>query len=203
VTIKFRITYSLVTAQPENMWRTFIEKCKFTIKLKQLRKQKKVDLSEHKLWLKKPLILILFFVSFSTLGQVEELIKSYPKQKGKERVQSIIDISYGLHTEDVAKSKYYGTLAEKEAKKLGDSAMLATVWNDWSFVYLYNGNVDSALLLNQQALNYRTLLKDTIGMAKSLNKVAMAYYEKGEYAKSLSANFKSLNYFKQLKLEQI
>ena len=168
-----------------------------------MKKQKKAGYFELNVQLKKLSLLLVLLMSFSSLAQVEELKKKYPKQKGKERIQSIIDISYALHKDNVSESKRYGILAEKEAKAFGDSTLLATVWNDWSFVYLYSGNLDSAILLNKQALHYRTLLKDTMGMAKSLNKIAMGYHEKGEYSKSLTANFESLKYFKQLKFEVV
>ncbi len=147
--------------------------------------------------LKIPSLLLLFFVSFSSLSQVEELKKKYPKQKGKERILTLLDICYYQALSDNVDAICYGKMAETEAKKLGDSALLANVWNDWSIPYFYSGNLDSSLLLNQQALKYRTQLKDTLGMAKSLNKIAGTYYEMGVHDKSLNAHFKSLKYFKQ------
>ena len=147
-------------------------------------------------------LLLLFFISFSTYSQVEELKKKYPKQQGKERVLTLLDICYNQAVSDNAEAIRYGKMAEKEAKKLGDSALIASVWNDWSIAYFYSGHLDSSLLLNQQALKYRTQLKDTMGMAKSLNKIANTYYEMGVHDKSLEANLTSLKYFKQLNAPQ-
>lgn len=134
--------------------------------------------------------------------EIDSLKRVYPQQKGREKAQSLIDLSYYLSTSNPKEAKKYGRLAETEALKLKDSAFIANIWNDWSFAYFYDGDLDSSLLLNQQALAYRTKLGDTIGMGKSLNKIANTYYEKGLHDKSLEANFKSLKYFEQTKQEQ-
>lgn len=162
-----------------------------------MKKQKKAGYFELNCRLNKPSLLLLLFVSFSSLSQVEELKKKYPKQKGQERIMTLLDICYYQATTDNIEAIHFGKIAEKEAKKLGDSALIATVWNDLSIPYFYNGNLDSSLLLNQQALKYRSKLKDTLGMAKSLNKIANTYYEMGIHDKSLRAHFTSLAYFKQ------
>lgn len=167
-----------------------------------MKKQKKVGFFEHNIRLNKLSLLILLFASFSTLSQVDELKKKYPKQKGEERVMTLLDICFYQATSNNTEAIRFGKMAEFEAKKIGDSALLATVWNDWSIPYFYKGNLDSSLLLNKKALNYRTKLKDTLGMAKSLNKIANTYYEMGVHDKSLQAHFKSLRYFKQEQADQ-
>lgn len=142
--------------------------------------------------------ILLFYFANSAISQTDSLKKLFPKQSGKKQVQTIIDLAYALSTEDTKASKFYGKLAEEKAIKLGDSTMLATVWNDWSFTFMYAQELDSFLLLNQKAYHYRTLLKDSMGMAKSLSKIGNAYFEKGNYKKCLHANFKCLEYFKKL-----
>lgn len=149
-----------------------------------------------------PLFCIFCFVGAAALGQVDSLKRVYPRLKGKEKVQALLDISYYQSLGNTAESKYYGKLAEKEALKMGDSALLATVWNDWSFAYFYAGELDSSLLLNEQALRYRKALKDTLGMAKSYNKLASTYYEMGLHDKCLQANLSSLTYFEKAGAEQ-
>lgn len=167
-----------------------------------MKKQKKAGYFELNFRLKKLSLFLLLFLSFSSFSQVEELKKKYPKQKGKERVLTLLDICYYQASSDISESIRYGKMAEKEAKKLNDSALIASVWNDLSFPYFYRGDLDSSLLLNKQALKYRTELKDTLGMAKSLNKIANTYYEMGVHDKSLQAHFKSLKYFKQQNADQ-
>ena len=162
-----------------------------------MKKLKKAGYFELNGRLNKPSLLLLLFVSFSSLSQVEELKKKYPKQKGQERVMTLLDICYYQATSNNVEAIRYGKMAEAEAKKIGDSALIATVWNDWSIPYFYTGKLDSSLLLNQQALKFRTKLKDTLGMAKSLNKIANTYYEMGIHDKSLRAHYTSLAYFKQ------
>ena len=167
-----------------------------------MKKQKKAGYFELNFRLNKLSLLLLLFVSFASLSQVEELKKKYPKQKGKDRVLTLLDICYYQATSDNVEAIHFGKMAETEAKKLGDSALIAQVWNDWSIPYFYNGNLDSSLLLNQQALKFRTKLEDTMGMAKSLNKIANTYYEIGVFDKSLRTHFKSLSYFKQQNAKQ-
>lgn len=162
-----------------------------------MKKQKKVVYFELSIRLNKLSLLLLLFVSFSSFSQVEELKKKYPRQKGQERVMTLLDICYYQATSNNIEAIRFGKMAETEAEKIGDSALMATVWNDWSIPYFYNGNLDSSLILNQKALKFRTKLKDTLGMAKSLNKIANTYYEMGVHDKSLRSHFTSLTYFKQ------
>ncbi len=142
-------------------------------------------------------------ICFSLQGQVDSLDKLYKKQKGKDKVLTLNDLCYYTATSNNAASKRYGRMAEIEAKKLGDSSLLASVWNDWSITYFYNGDLDSSLLLNEQALKYRKALRDTVGIAKSWSKIAATYYEKGLLDKSLKANFEALRLFKVVGLEQM
>lgn len=167
-----------------------------------MKRQEKAVYFERLQWLNKLSLLLILFISFSTFSQVEELKKKYPKQQGKERVLTLLDICYYLAPSDNTEAIRYGKIAEKEAQEIGDSALIASVWNDWSIAYFYSGDLDSSLLLNQQALEYRTQLKDTLGMAKSLNKIANTYYEMGIHDKSLKANLSSLEYFEQLDASQ-
>ncbi len=135
-------------------------------------------------------------------GQVDSLKKVYPRLKGKEKVQALIDLSYYQSLVNFEEARHFGKMAEVEARKLGDSALMANVWNDWSIAYFYAGELDSSLLLNQKAFNYRIKLRDTLGMAKSLNKIASTYYEMGIHDKCLSANLKSLKLFEQVGAKQ-
>lgn len=167
-----------------------------------MKRQEKAVYFERIKSLDKLSFILLLFISFSTLSQVEELKKKYPNQQGKERILTLLDICYYSAASDNTEAIRYGKIAEKEAQKIGDSALIASVWNDWSIAYFYSGHLDSSLLLNQQALAYRTRLKDTMGMAKSLNKIANTYYEMGIHDKSLEANLTSLDYFKQLNAPQ-
>jgi hypothetical protein len=108
-------------------------------------------------------LLLLLLISFSNFSQVEELKKKYPQQEGRERVLTLLDICYYSALNDNAEAIRYGKMADAEAQEIGDSALIASVWNDWSIAYFYSGHLDSSLLLNQQALAYRTQLKDTMG----------------------------------------
>lgn len=147
--------------------------------------------------------LLGFLFCFSLQGQVDSLDKVYKTQKGKDKILTLNDLCYYTALSDNGASKKYGKLAELEAKKIGDSSLLASVWNDWSIAYFYNGDLDSSLLLNQQALKYRIQLKDTVGIAKSWSKIAGTYYEKGLLDKSLHANIEALKFFKVMHLEQM
>lgn len=147
--------------------------------------------------------LLGLLICFSLQGQVDSLDKLYKTQKGKAKVLTLSDLCYYTALSDNKASKKYGKLAEMEAKKVGDSSLLASVWNDWSIAYFYNGDLDSSLLLNQKALKYRQALKDTVGIAKSWSKIAGTYYEKGLLDKSLHANFEALKFLKVMRLEQM
>lgn len=149
-------------------------------------------------------ILFIFFLaifSFTANAQIDSLVKLYPKQKGEKQVLTLSEISYQYTSIDPDKAINYGKLAYDKVLKLNKPDLKVHVLNDWSIAYLIKGNYDSVLVLSNKALKLCKQLKDTVGMAKALNKLANANFELGNYSKSLQQNLSSLSYFEQLGMD--
>jgi signal transduction histidine kinase len=149
-------------------------------------------------------ILFIFFLailSFTVNAQIDSLLKLYPKQKGEKQVLTLSEISYQYTSSDPDKAIHFGKLAYDKVLKLNKPDLKVHVLNDWSIAYLIKGNYDSVLILSNNALKLCKQLKDTVGMAKALNKLANANFELGNYSKSLQQNLSSLSYFEQLGMD--
>lgn len=147
------------------------------------------------------LIFLLAIFSFTANAQIDSLVKLYPKQKGEKQVLTLSEISYQYTSIDPDKAIHYGKLAYDKVLKLNKPDLKVHVLNDWSIAYLTKGNYDSVLVLSNKALKLCKQLKDTVGIAKALNKLANANFELGNYSKSLQQNLSSLSYFEQLGMD--
>jgi signal transduction histidine kinase len=147
------------------------------------------------------LFFLLFIVSPNVNGQLDSLLKIYPKQKGAEQVLTLSEISYQYTASDPEKAVRYGKLAFDKVNLLKNPKLKAQVLNDWSIAYLIVGNYDSVLVLAKNAHTIYSQLKDSIGIAKALNKMANANFELGNYAASLEQNLASLKIFEAKKME--
>lgn len=148
------------------------------------------------------IVFLLFFTGTRAFTQdsfiIDSMIAVYPTQSAEEKIFTLKEICYQLHTSQTDSAIYYGKLAETEAFKLGDSTLIADVWNDMSIAYYYKGDNDESLRLNKNALRIRTKADDKIGMAGSLMKMGNAYYEQGFYSESLDANLRAIKIYEDL-----
>ncbi len=149
------------------------------------------------------ILLFSILFSFIVLGQhqIDSLIKVFPKQGDLEQSKTLCELCYQLSFNDTEKSIYYGRLAYKAAVRSNDSSAIAQSLNDWSIPYLIDGNFDSVIVLSEQALNIRMAMGDSIGVAKSLNKIANAKYELGLMEEALTNNLRAVKIFEENDLE--
>lgn len=143
--------------------------------------------------MKKILIALLLLSSFAfaqgNLDSLEQLVKT---KKGKEKVVLLNDLCWYLGALEPNKAERYGKEAVKISKELKNDSLLAQSFNDLGTLYLRIGNYDEALNHYGEAVNIRTLLKDTMGTAAVFSKMAVIEEIRANYSKALEINLKVL-----------
>jgi len=147
------------------------------------------------------LVCLLFVQQLTATSTIDSLKALYPKQSNFEKASTLAELSYQLAFDDTKASIIYGQLAYQAASETGDQALIAQTLNDWSIPYLVAGNYDSVLVLSEKCLAIRTQLGDSVGMAKTLNKMANAQSELGQEEQSLKNNLLAIEIFNAQNLQ--
>jgi len=143
------------------------------------------------------ILIALIFVSSTGFSQInldslENLVKT---TKGREKVILLTDLCWYYGSSEPNKAEKYGKEAVKLAKELKIDSLLAQSYNDLGTLYLRIGSYDEALNHYEEAVNIRTLLKDTIGTAAVFSKMAVIEELRANYSSALEINLKVLKLY--------
>jgi signal transduction histidine kinase len=131
---------------------------------------------------------LLFLCLHPTLiwGQIiDSLQRQLVGAVGSNRIVLQNELCYQLMYNNPKQAIFYGQEALKAALQQEDSLLLAQTYNDLSMPYLITGNFDSVILLNQNSYAIRMRNLQPGLAAANLSKIGQAYYEMGEYKKSI------------------
>ena len=150
--------------------------------------------------------LAVFFSLVSAIGLkgqsiIDSLLSVYPTQTNSEKALTLAELCYQLAYDDTESAIKYGKLSFETAKQTNDQELIAQTLNDWSIPYLIKGDFDSVLVLSEKCLAIRTEIGDSVGIAKTLNKIANAQSELGQEEQSLKNNLKAIEIFNAQNLE--
>lgn len=148
----------------------------------------------------KKILFALFLLTSITFAQgnldsLEQLVKT---KKGKEKVILLNDLCWYLGTSEPNKAERYGKEAVKISKEIKNDSLLAQSFNDLGTLYLRIGQYEEALNHYSEAVNIRTLLKDTIGTAAVFSKMAVIEEIRANYSKALDINLKVLKLYESV-----
>ncbi len=139
-------------------------------------------------------------MSVNSVAQVDELLKKYPQQSGKEKIYTLLDICFYYSQNNPREGKKFGRQAYRESLPLNDSKLISDCLNDWSICFMTIGDLDSALLLLDQSLQIRRKIGDPLLIAKTQSKRGTVLFEKGHLDQSLVAFVEALKIFQDNKL---
>ncbi|MFK8039290.1 MAG: tetratricopeptide repeat protein [Crocinitomicaceae bacterium] len=145
---------------------------------------------------------IIFITSLNGQGVIDSLMNLYPGQTGKEKVVTLGELCYQLASDDSKAALQFGKMGYEEALETNDKALIAQSLNDWSIAYLIEGNFDSVIVLSKECITLREAIGDSVGVAKSLNKLANAQQEMGQEEVSLQNNLRAIEIFNSNNLKQ-
>lgn len=113
----------------------------------------------------------------SAQSTLDSLLRVLPTRSGADRVRALGDVQWELGFSDPEKALAYGLEAMKLAEGLKDSAVIAQAANDLSISEYRLGHFQRSIVLSRRALAIREVLKDTLGVAASHNKLGAAFTE--------------------------
>ncbi|MFK5857488.1 MAG: tetratricopeptide repeat protein [Bacteroidota bacterium] len=153
-------------------------------------------------------LLILFCLTILTLKStnIDSLIIVADGLHGKEKVILLSDICYFTSFNNTDLSLIYGQKCLDEAKKLGDSLLIAEGYNVLAIVWYMKSDFQKSLDFNQKALQIRLSHGDNYSLLSSYSKIGNSLYELGKYDKAISFYIRSLklceenNYYQQIGL---
>lgn len=117
------------------------------------------------------------------------------KMKGKQKIYTLSDISFGYAYKDAVKCLLYARKTLAEAKKTGNDTLINEGLNAMAIGFYVSRQMDSSLAYNYKALNIRKRLNDKRGQASSLSKIATIYTDQGKYPQSININLRLMNMY--------
>ncbi len=141
---------------------------------------------------------LLLIIVANTYGQqavLDSLENLLPGLKGEEKVNVLNELCWQYGSIDIVKSERFGKQAMDLARKIGDSVLIAQVYNDLGTVYFRKSNYDSAILLYKHSLRIRQRegLKNLV--AASNSKIGAAYQEQGKYELAVKFQLLAVRYY--------
>ena len=138
-----------------------------------------------------PLLIVIFFgISFG--------LKASETSQCEDVLDSLIRTSWALKYEDTSESLRFVKEALVIAEKCDDLKAEGTCHNIIGVILRISGEFYDANSNFQKALELRSFLKDSIGMASVYNNLGTLYLEKGEYEKSLQFLLKATKIYENI-----
>ncbi len=147
------------------------------------------------------LLLLLLLLSFAAKAQnVNHIIDSLKidlrkKPDAKKTASIYSDLTWYYSNVSIDSALHYGGRAIQEAKKLGDSTLLAQVYSDVGAVYFRKGDFQNSKQNYLTAYKIRKSRKDYIGVAKININLASIYASKQQYQSAVKAYLEAIQYF--------
>lgn len=143
-------------------------------------------------------VLLLPLKLWSQEPDIQKWKNEYPKQNGKEKVETLCELIRFYGATDPNKAVQYGKKALAEAEKMDDEDVKSLVYTAISDPYFYLGDYENSILYSKKALSTHLKKKDTAAYASDYSNMADAYFELGKNDEALSYYLDALKLFKQI-----
>ena len=146
------------------------------------------------------LAICLWFVlihGFSQEIDLDSLEQQANTLSGEDKVKVLSELCWHYGPVDINKSEMYGREALHLALSLGDSLLIAYVYNDLGTVYYRKSEYDSAIVLYKISARIRDKAGKPDLVAASNSKIGAAYQELGKFHLSAEYQIKALKYFEE------
>ena len=139
------------------------------------------------------------FLSAQTVMNKDSLLRLLPlAKKDTNTVILYINIGQQYETNEPETAKRYYRMAGELSKKIGYTKGVISFINNYTFVLNMQGNYDSSLLLNQQAVELSKKSNDSLNLAKTLFNTGTSYRNLGEYESAVQYYEKGKQIFQNL-----
>jgi signal transduction histidine kinase len=121
-------------------------------------------------------------LSAQTIMNKDSLLRLLPLAKEDTNTVTLyINIGQQYETNEPETAKRYYRMAGELSKKIGYTKGVISFINNYTFVLNMQGNHDSSLLLNLQAVELSKKSNDSLNLAKTLFNTGTSYRDLGEY----------------------
>ncbi len=146
---------------------------------------------------------VLIFASIVLPGQSimnrDSLLRLLPLAKNDTNtVILFINIGQQYETNEPGIAKQYYRLAGELSKKIGYTKGAISFINNYTFILNMQGDYDSSLLLNLQAVDLSKKSNDSLNLAKTLFNTGTSYRNLGEYESAVQYYEKGKEIFQKL-----
>ena len=134
----------------------------------------------------------------------DSLLRLLPlAKKDTNTVKLYINIGQQYETNEPETAKQYYRKAGELSKKIGYTKGVISFINNYTFILNMQGNYDSSLLLNLQAVNLSKKSNDSLSLAKTLFNTGTSYRNLGEYESAVKYYEEGKHIFQKLGNEGI
>jgi two-component system, NarL family, sensor kinase len=130
---------------------------------------------------------------------IDSLLNVLPKQEGKDRVKTLIELCVEFHFNNADSARMFGLEALESARKLNSIELEVDALHNLGVAHEAQGNYAEALKLEMKALDIRKKIGDELKMANTLNNIGIIYDEQGEYKLALEYYYNARRIYEKLK----
>lgn len=141
-------------------------------------------------------------VGFNSKAQdqsIDSLLNILPKQAGKDRVKTLIELCVEFHFNNADSARMFGLEALEAARKLNSEELEVDALHNLGVAHEAQGNYKEALKLEMAALDIRKKIGDEFKMANTLNNIGIVYDEQGEYKLALDYYYNARRIYEKMK----
>jgi len=139
--------------------------------------------------------ILVFFNTQSQSKEIDSLKSVLPSQSGIEKVQSLNELSWFLKNSNIDSALLLANQALEYSKEIKDPNAESQSLNSLANALEAKGLLDSSRIVHEIALDIKIQLKDTVGMAASMNNLGITHDQLGNFETSLSYYFDALRYY--------
>ena len=139
-----------------------------------------------------------------TIMNKDSLLRLLPLAKNDTNTVTLyINIGQQYETNEPETGKRYYRMAGELSKKIGYTKGVIAFINNYTFILNMQGNYDSSLLLNQQAVELSKISNDSLNLAKTLFNTGTSFRNLGEYELAVQYYEEGKQIFQKLGNEDI
>ena len=141
--------------------------------------------------------MLLPFVIFGQEMNLDSLESLLPERAGEEKVNLLNELCWQYGAIDIKRSEGYGRRALQLAYQIGDSLLIAQVYNDLGTVFFRKSDYDSAIILFKHSLRIREREGKNNLVAASNSKIGTAYQELAKFDLAIKYQLEAIRFYEE------
>lgn len=119
------------------------------------------------------------------------------------RTDALLQLSWGLKSNQPLQALEYGKRALQLAERLGDNLKVADALRHIGVIYWQLGNFNMAMDFLQESNIIYGRISNQVGVARTFSNIGMVFYEQGNYSRSLENYFRALKILEEMNEKEV